>query len=263
MCTSWFKQTTPNWAYHSRVALLFAINIYGTGSNSGNNLRGCINDVNLAEQKLLPENFQIRKFLDSKVTRKRILMELEYALANSKSGDIIYVHYSGHGTLVRDYNGDELSGYDQAWYVYDGVLVDDQLHAVLAKVPVGVTVILLIDSCHSGSSTRSNYYQAKYRFIDPGFKVDITLPVSNRVLTDNAWISMAGCRDDQTAADAYIASIDKYHGIFSYYALNTLRRTYTYVEWYDTIRLYLPNTYFDQEPVLEGRESSINQIVLF
>ena len=263
MCTSWFKPKTPHWEYHNKVALLFAINAYGTGNNTGNNLRGCINDVNLAEEKLLPEDFQIRKFLDSKVTRKRILMEIEYVLLHSRRGDIIYIHYSGHGTLVKDYNGDEVSGYDQAWYVYDGLLVDDQLHAVLSKVPEGVIVVLVIDSCHSGSSTRNNQYYAKYRFIDPGFEIDFTLPVRNQVLTGSNWITLAGCRDDQTAADVYIESIAKYHGIFSYYALNTLRRTYTYAEWYGTIRQYLPNSYFDQEPVLEGKETLINQIVLF
>lgn len=259
MCVSWFQPKSPTWVHHNRVALLFAINAYG----NGNDLRGCINDVNLAEEKLLPEGFQIRKFLDSKVTSKRVLMEIEYVITHSQRGDIIYIHYSGHGTLARDINGDEVSGYDQAWYLYDGLLIDDQLHAVLSKIPEGVTVILVIDSCHSGSSTRNNSYKPTYRYIAPKFEVDPKLPVRNLVLTDMNWITLAACRDDQTAADAYIASLDKYHGIHSYYALNTLRRTYTYVEWYDTIRQYLPNSYFDQEPVLEGRESLINQIVLF
>jgi hypothetical protein len=257
MCISWFKPKPISWEHCTKVALLFAINAYG----GGNELRGCINDVELAETKLVPEGFQIRKFLDDKVTRKRVLAEMEYVIAQSIPGDIIYIHYSGHGTLVKDRNGDEEDGYDEAWYVYDGSIIDDQLYDLLMKIPDGVTVVIIADCCHSGSSTRGDACKRRNRFVHPAFEINSDLQVRNLTHTAIKWVSLAACKDDQSAADAMING--KYHGAFSYYALNTLRRTYTYMDWYSTIRNYLPNSYFDQEPVLEGKESLINQIVLF
>jgi len=56
-------------------------------------------------------------------------------LLNKKvfSDKTLFVQYSGHGTPTPDRNGDEADGQDEALYVYDGMVVDDELSPILAK----------------------------------------------------------------------------------------------------------------------------------
>jgi len=56
-------------------------------------------------------------------------------LMNKKvfSDKTLVVHYSGHGTFVKDRNGDEADGQDEAMYLYDGALLDDELSEILIR----------------------------------------------------------------------------------------------------------------------------------
>mgnify|MGYP000844162340 CR=1 FL=1 len=258
MCFKWLKKLfgstveLPTWSHAKKVALLFGINNY-PGWNS--DLRGCINDILLAESVLY--DFQIRKFTDKQVTVENFVNQVEYAIANSVPGDVLYIHYSGHGTYVEDYSGDELDGYDEALRLYDGVLIDDKMNSMLQKIPDGVTVCLLLDSCFSGGSTRS-FKQS--RFMPPKFERKEYLRIKRRWYEDLKWVVFSACSENQTSADALIGG--KYHGAFSYYALNTLRGDMTYKTWYDLIRKYLPSRDFDQIPTLEGNSTLINKQVL-
>ena len=63
--------------------------------------------------------------------------------------------YSGHGSQVPDKNGDETEdGYDETWVLYDRQLVDDELYALWSKFAAGVRIVVLSDSCHSGTAIR-------------------------------------------------------------------------------------------------------------
>ena len=79
MCWKWFlnlfggNPPSTTWEHSDRVALLFVINNY---PGSANDLNGCINDINLAEQKL-KGLFQIRKFKDSEVTVANFKKQVE------------------------------------------------------------------------------------------------------------------------------------------------------------------------------------------
>lgn len=54
-------------------------------------------------------------------------------LLNKKvfSDKTLFVQYSGHGTYTPDRNGDEADGQDEAMYVYDGMILDDELSEIL------------------------------------------------------------------------------------------------------------------------------------
>ena len=71
-----------------------------------------------------------------------------------KSGDIFFMTYAGHGGQVRDVNGDERDGMDETWVLYDRMFVDDELYALWTKFKSGVRILVLSDSCHSGSVVR-------------------------------------------------------------------------------------------------------------
>jgi len=57
------------------------------------------------------------------------------------AGDLLYIHYSGHGTQIPDYSDTELNGYHEALYLYDGPFQDDRLVELQALTPAGVKVI--------------------------------------------------------------------------------------------------------------------------
>ena len=72
-----------------------------------------------------------------------------------KSRDMLFLSYSGHGGQVPDKNGDEIDRTDETWCLYDRMMIDDEIYALLSKFRKGVRIFVLSDSCHSGTVMRS------------------------------------------------------------------------------------------------------------
>ncbi len=92
--------------------------------------------------------------LSKKATRANVLAKLRSAAKSLKSGDLFVMTYSGHGGQVPDVNGDEPDKKDETWCLFDGQLIDDELYFELNRFKAGVRILVLSDSCHSGSVTR-------------------------------------------------------------------------------------------------------------
>lgn len=92
--------------------------------------------------------------LTKKATRGAVLSGMRSAAKALKAGDLFFLSYSGHGGQVPDTNHDEPDKKDETWCLYDGQLVDDELYLELSRFAAGVRVLVLSDSCHSGSVTR-------------------------------------------------------------------------------------------------------------
>ncbi|MFM7845276.1 MAG: caspase family protein [Planctomycetota bacterium] len=84
-----------------------------------------------------------------------VIAAIKDAAKQLKKGDIFFLSYAGHGGQVPDTNKDEADRTDETWVLYDRQLVDDELYALYAKFKAGVRVIVLSDSCHSGTVTRA------------------------------------------------------------------------------------------------------------
>jgi hypothetical protein len=54
-----------------------------------------------------------------------------------------------------DVTGDEEDQLDETWCLYDGQLIDDELYLELSKFAEGVRILVLSDSCHSGTMIRA------------------------------------------------------------------------------------------------------------
>lgn len=93
--------------------------------------------------------------LTKKATRSAVLAGIRSAARALKSGDLFFMSYSGHGGQVPDTNGDEVDRQDETWCLYDGQLIDDELYVELSKFAAGVRILVLSDSCHSGTVTRA------------------------------------------------------------------------------------------------------------
>ena len=92
--------------------------------------------------------------LTKKATRKAVLDAMRAAAKALKAGDLFFLTYSGHGGQVPDVTGEEPDKKDETWCLYDGQLIDDELYFELARFAAGVRILVLSDSCHSGTVTR-------------------------------------------------------------------------------------------------------------
>lgn len=91
----------------------------------------------------------------AEATRDAVVAQLQAAVSSLVEGDILLVTYSGHGGQLPDRNGDEIDDMmDETWCLFDGELIDDELHVLYAQLAKGVRAFVLSDSCHSGTVTR-------------------------------------------------------------------------------------------------------------
>lgn len=93
--------------------------------------------------------------LTKKATRAALLAQMRKAAKALKAGDLFFLSFSGHGGQVPDTNRDEPDRKDETWCLFDGQLIDDELYFELSRFGAGVRVLVLSDSCHSGSVTRA------------------------------------------------------------------------------------------------------------
>lgn len=75
-------------------------------------------------------------------------------MRDAQKGDRLWFSFSGHGTQVEDWDGDEFDGFDESLVASDlQLVIDDEIAAILSQLPPGARLTGLIDACHSGTST--------------------------------------------------------------------------------------------------------------
>ena len=117
-------------------------------------LSACEFDANDMSAIATAQGMKPTVFLTKKATRKNVLEAMRAAAKTLKAGDLFFLTYSGHGGQIPDKDGDEPDRKDETWCLYDGELIDDELYAELSRFAEGVRVLVLSDSCHSGTVTR-------------------------------------------------------------------------------------------------------------
>lgn len=154
-----------------KYGLIIAIGDYPT--KTGWSTISSENDVSLIKQALLNHGFiekNISLLVNDEATKAGIIKAIEDLKAKIKAGDIVVIHYSGHGQQIFDDNGDEIDGKDEALVPYDAWvrytfnykgenhLRDDELGNIIANFRNTLgnkgQLVLILDSCHSGSTTR-------------------------------------------------------------------------------------------------------------
>lgn len=273
----------------AKKALLIGINRYRI---PGADLRGCVNDVsNLS--KVLVDFYGFRKedmviLTDDKATQAAMEKGIKALVAGGRKGDVLLLHYSGHGANVPDNNGDEADQRDEILCPHDldwkKPLLDDWLRAAFDKLRVGVSLTVIMDCCHSGTNTRALYppdAKSIPRYLPNPWdimaeesgrklrgKVTGTLRRSSAasrkrsdvVTVDIPEVLVTGCRDTQTSADAYISG--SYNGALTYALTAVLREAQGkigYRELHTRTLQWLKRENFDQVPQLEGRKDSLDR----
>jgi hypothetical protein len=177
----------------------------------GCTLQGCINDVVNMKTMLTtrmgydPANVVVLRddaaaSPASTPTRANILKALNALVSASAGCSEIWIHYSGHGSKVRDTNRDEASGYDSVICPTDfqqsGFITDDLLLTYLAKVKC--PCVILMDSCFSGTVCDLPW---SHEFIS-GATFRRTKNNTAALSNPNIFM-MSGSKDNQTSADIY------------------------------------------------------------
>jgi len=94
----------------------------------------------------------------AEATRMAVTDAVAGAAKKAVKGDIFVLTYSGHGGQVPDRDGDEPDDLkDETWCLFDGELLDDELYRLWLGFPAGVRILVLSDSCHSGSAIRAAF----------------------------------------------------------------------------------------------------------
>ena len=144
----------------AKKALCVGINDY---PYDGSDLNGCINDA-MGWAELLVGHYDfpasdVRLMLDAEATKANILAALKNLLAGAKSGDVLVFTNASHGTYIADTSGDE-PRYDEAICPYDcatNLIVDDELRELFTGLTKGVHLVVISDSCFSGTVTASRW----------------------------------------------------------------------------------------------------------
>jgi hypothetical protein len=118
-------------------------------------LKGCEADARDMAAIAQAAGYSERKMLlTGDATSARVISEVVALAKKLEAGDILLLSYSGHGGQIPDESGEEDDRYDETWCLYDRQLIDDEIYRLLGKFKPGVRVLVLSDSCHSGTVTR-------------------------------------------------------------------------------------------------------------
>ena len=261
-----------------RTAFLVGINYV----NTDNELNGCYNDVvNVAQYlrtvlgyapssvNILTDGNRGSAFPASVApTRQNILAGMAALVDGMVAGDEAVFHFSGHGSLVRDTNGDEATGFDSCLCPIDydapsasggGVVTDDEIRTLLVnRVPRGARLYAILDCCHNGSGCDIRYKYEDFSILvrerpTPLWRTQQRAFV-NPKYTDTAGevFMISGSRDEQTSADAYINNA--YAGALTYAVFAILRanqaaiRTYSWSALLRDVRHFMRVNKYTQIP---------------
>ena len=269
------------------------------------NLNGCVRDINHVEAFLkntlrLPES-QIMKLTASNAqglnepseskdlwpTYENIVGKFNELIEKAQPQDQVYIHYSGHGgraaTIFPEIKGEK--GIDEGLVPVDignsnaRYLRDLEIAALLQKMAdKQLVVTLVLDSCHSGGSTRSgdsdirgadmNTVDTTPRPIESLVTSSLELAEIWQALTEGKRAAtiesmlpeikgctvLAACRPNEFAFEYAFNGKEK-NGALTYWLLDSLQNpspNLTYKALYDRLNAKIHSQFSQQTPMLFG-----------
>jgi hypothetical protein len=229
-------------------------------------LKGCVNDATGLTATLTGaygfDRTGSTLVVNAEATRARIIGALEHYSRLVTAGDLFVFYYSGHGYLFPDQASPQrdetralnlaplraaVRGFSLPDGYYDSVIVpvdaldaagrrpwrnfilDDELFAFFAQMTArGASVVMIADSCHSGTLGRALSTNATPKFASPdqlGFVQEALAArqVSGPIVASDlrgAYLAISAAEDDQFSWDGQPGGED--HGFFTYSLLKAL-----------------------------------------
>lgn len=167
------------------------------GWNGENGCWGCELDVDNVHRILVAMGYQTNVLKTAEATHDRILETLGKVATKVGSDDIVVFYYSGHGGQQPDFNSpqrDERDGQDETLVAYDREIIDDELNKIWLQFPKGTRIVMISDSCNSGTNYRNGGNFISSTLIIP------VLDEQTEAKMNAQLIHFGGCRDGFTSS---------------------------------------------------------------
>jgi len=188
--------------------------------------------------------------LSKQPTRKNILNEMYNLIANSNSEDEIWIHYSGHGSQIRDIHGDKSNHLDEVIVPLDfkqqGFILDDEIFNIIKNTKC--KTFLIFDCCHIASVCELHWMFD----CEDGKSVIKSVNTEKQIANPNIY-SICGCKNEQTSADSFSSELNQFVGAFTdsfIHVLKTSNYTINILDLYIGICNYIKSEGFQQIPIL-------------
>jgi hypothetical protein len=251
------------------------------------NLGGCVNDVALV-RRILKQYFgvpneDLRVVVNERATKANILHRLTHAVREAEPGDIVVFYFSGHGSQIRDRDGDELNDlldeiicpHDMDWAT-ETYILDDELDLLFSQIPHGVLLEVFLDCCFWGAGPpeleaelRPQALRSDVRFLAPPLDIAARAEGDERQLGLHGFaqcecfsdhVLWAASAEGQPAAEDYLDG--RAHGVFTYWgcrfieanADQILHRGYSREHLLLDLRAYLSSLGYQQAAQLAARD---------
>ncbi|WP_309736779.1 caspase family protein, partial [Chamaesiphon sp. OTE_75_metabat_556] len=233
-----------------------------------------LGNVRAARQEILP-------------TYQNIVDAFDRITASANTGDLVYIHYSGHGGRVKTIFP-ELKGagqFDESLVPMDvgndgHYLRDVEMTTLLKRMTdKGLIVTVIFDSCHAGGATRGD---GEIRGARAG-QVDLSdRPQASTVatraelvqnwllLTQNSpkegwlpnqrdYVFLGACRPSEFAYESAFGTGTERNGALTYWMLDTLNSNshLTYQALYDRVKGQIQSKLPNQLPMLLGESDRL------
>ena len=177
-------------------------------------------DVVYVHKMLVNSGFKdIRVLTNERATKQGMAQAFLDLSRVCKKGDIVYIHYSGHGQFMTDVNGDEAerwtgkhAQWDEAWIPYDAYMYyckndrgekhfcDDEVAYYLSMIRHRIgrsgNLYVVIDACHSGDATRGDDAEC-IRGIDKVFIIPHDINTETEKHIEEQWLTISACKPYQ------------------------------------------------------------------
>jgi Caspase domain len=216
-------------------------------------------------------------------TYQNIVDAFSNITTSAKPGDLVYIHYSGHGgrvkTIFAELKGD--GQFDEGLVPMDvgdrgHYLRDVEMTTLLKRMTdKGLVVTVIFDSCHAGGATRGDGDIRGSRDGRPDMEDRTTdstvadraeLLENWRMATQNSdqkgwlpnqrdYVFLGACRPTEFAYEASFASSQERNGALTYWMIDTLNSYptgLTYQALYDRVKGQIQSKLPNQLPMLLG-----------
>ena len=213
---------------------------------------------------------EVRTLINKQATKARIVTAFNSLTNRCRVGDVVYIHFSGHGQQVTDVNGDEWpDSLDEAWIPYDAYLeygekdrgekhlIDDEINVLLTGIKNKIgnqgKMLVVVDACHSGDSSRGDDDDDA---VIRGVWNEFVIPCDKKLKSVKAkerWLTLSACKDFQLNQEIKNPQVGKL--TYALYKSAQKRKvTFKDIEIFmDQYRVRLPQT-----PELTGEVTKYN-----